>query len=97
MGPYRKPSIAPLCMNVKGPEANGGTPLSSAGSPGVALRTAANTAEDRILPAIPAKLLSAHSGDPERYTAGSSPLHGAYHPTPNPSAFTTPLIISSGA
>jgi hypothetical protein len=45
-------------MNMKGPEEKGGTPLSSTGSPGVALLTAAKTVRDLVLGAIPAKLRS---------------------------------------
>ncbi|HEX2742466.1 MAG TPA: hypothetical protein VHM69_18645, partial [Rubrobacter sp.] len=65
-------AIAPLCTNMKGPEEKGGTPLSSTGSPAVALLTAAKMVRALIFGAIPAKLRSVHSDAFERYTAGSS-------------------------
>ena len=61
-----KSGIAPLCMNINGPEEKGGTPLSSTGSPSVALLTAAKTVRALIFEAIPAKLRSDHNDPFER-------------------------------
>jgi hypothetical protein len=83
-------------MNMHGPEKKGGTPLSSTGSPGVALLTAAKMVRALTLGAIPAMLRPDYKTPLERYTAGSS-ISGTYHPTPKPSELTTPLIISRGA
>jgi hypothetical protein len=83
-------------MNINGPEEKGGTPLSFTGSPDVALLTAAKTVRALTLGAIPAMLRPDYKAPLERYTAGSS-TSGTYHPTPKPSEFTTPLIISRGA
>ena len=91
-----QPSSTPLWLNSQASAANGAAAASPSAIPGVADRTAASTAPDRVTRAMSGSDASPQIGVPRRYRAGTgSP--SAYQPTPNPSAFTVPCRCLRGA
>ena len=91
-----QPSSRPLWLNSHWSEANGAAACSPTAVPGVASRTAASTAADRVTRARSGSDGSPQIGCPRRYRAGTgSP--SAYQPMPNPSALTVPCRCRRGA
>jgi hypothetical protein len=86
----------PLWLNSQVSVPNGAAAAAPCAVPGVAERTAARTAPDRVTRAMSGSDGSFQMGMSRRYLAGTgSP--SAYQPTPNPSAFTVPCRCRRGA
>ena len=89
-------SAAPLWLNSQGPRPNGAAASGPLAVPGVAERTAASTAPERVTRARSGSDGSPQMGSPRRYRAGTG-SEPAYQPIPNPSALTVPCRCRRGA